>query len=98
MIDASGHPDLRRRTPDLIDLRRYAYETCFFWQQATFFRRRAFLQTNGFNLSSQTAWDGELVVGCANSRGDRRHRASKVHMVSADSAAKPAQARRLTGR
>jgi len=65
MIDASGHPDLRRRTPDLIDLRRYAYETCFFWQQATFFRRRAFLQTNGFNLSSQTAWDGELVVDMA---------------------------------
>jgi GT2 family glycosyltransferase len=65
IIDEHGRPSIRRRTPDRIDLRRYAYETCFFWQQATFFRREAFLQTGGFNLSSKTAWDGELVVDMA---------------------------------
>ena len=70
IIDEDGKPSLRRRTPDPVDLRRYAYETCFFWQQATFFRREAFLKTNGFNAGSKTAWDGELVVdmalaGCA---------------------------------
>ncbi len=65
IIDRHGRPRLRRRTPDAIDLRRYAYETCFFWQQATFFRRAAFLRAGGFNLSSQTAWDAELVVDMA---------------------------------
>jgi len=65
IIDQNGRACIRRRTPDRIDLRRYAYETCFFWQQATFFRREAFLKTGGFNLASQTAWDGELVVDMA---------------------------------
>jgi len=65
IIDQNGRASIRRRTPDRIDLRRYAYETCFFWQQATFFRREAFLKTGGFNLASQTAWDGELVVDMA---------------------------------
>jgi glycosyltransferase involved in cell wall biosynthesis len=65
IIDENGHASIRRRTPDRIDLRRYAYESCFFWQQATFFRRDAFLKTGGFNLASQTAWDGELVVDMA---------------------------------
>jgi GT2 family glycosyltransferase len=65
IVDERGRPGLRRRTPDRIDLRRYAYQTCFFWQQATFFRREAFLRTGGFNLSSETAWDGELVVDMA---------------------------------
>jgi len=62
IINQQGRPSIRRRTPDRIDLRRYAYESCYFWQQATFFRREAFLRTGGFNLASQTAWDGELVV------------------------------------
>lgn len=65
IIDEKGEPGIRHRTPDRIDLRRYAYETCFFWQQATFFRREAFLKTGGFNIHSQTAWDGELVVDMA---------------------------------
>ncbi len=62
IIGEDGRPRIRRRTPDRIDLRRYAYEACFFWQQATFFRREAFLKTGGFNVASQTAWDSELVV------------------------------------
>jgi glycosyltransferase involved in cell wall biosynthesis len=65
LIDENGRPGIRNRTPDRIDLRRYAYETCFFWQQATFFRRDAFLKTNGFNVASKTTWDGELVVDMA---------------------------------
>jgi len=65
IIDEQGRPSMRRRTPDRIDLRRYAYESCYFWQQATFFRREAFFRTGGFNLASQTAWDGELVVDMA---------------------------------
>jgi hypothetical protein len=65
IIDEKGEASIRQRTPDRIDLRRYAYETCFFWQQATFFRREAFLKTGGFNVHSKTAWDGELVVDMA---------------------------------
>src|SRR5713226_4165682 len=65
VIGERGRPSLRRRTPDPIDLRRYAYESCFFWQQATFFRRAAFLKTGGFNIASETTWDGELVVDMA---------------------------------
>jgi glycosyltransferase involved in cell wall biosynthesis len=65
VIDEHGRPSIRRRTPDRIDLRRYAYQACFFWQQATFFRREAYLRTAGFNLSSETVWDGELVVDMA---------------------------------
>ena len=65
IIGEDGRPSIRRRTPDHIDLRRYAYETCFFWQQATFFRREAFLKTGGFSVASKTTWDGELVVDMA---------------------------------
>jgi glycosyltransferase involved in cell wall biosynthesis len=65
IIGQDGRPSLRRRTPDPIDLRRYAYETCFFWQQATFFRREVFLKAGGFNIASETTWDGELVVDMA---------------------------------
>ena len=65
IIDGRGRPSSRWRTPDRIDLRRYAYEVCFFWQQATFFRCRAFKKSGGFNLNNRTAWDGELVVDMA---------------------------------
>lgn len=65
IIDENGKPRVRKRTPDRIDLRRYAYEVCFFWQQATFFRRGAWLKTGGFNIHSRVIWDGELVVDMA---------------------------------
>ena len=65
IIDGRGRPSSRWRTPDRIDLRRYAYEVCFFWQQATFFRCRAFKKSGGFNVNNRTAWDGELVVDMA---------------------------------
>jgi hypothetical protein len=31
IIDEQGRSSIRRRTPDRIDLRRYAYEGCYFW-------------------------------------------------------------------
>ncbi len=65
IIDRRSRPSARWRTPDCIDLRRYAYEVCFFWQQATFFRGRAFRKAGGFNVNNRTAWDGELVVDMA---------------------------------
>ena len=65
IIDRRGRPSSRWRTPDRIDLRRYAYEACYFWQQATFFRCRAFQKAGGFNVNNRTAWDGELVVDMA---------------------------------
>ena len=65
IIDGRGRPSSRWRTPDRIDLRRYAYEVCFFWQQATFFRGRALKKAGGFNVNNRTAWDGELVVDMA---------------------------------
>lgn len=34
-------------------------------QQATFFRREAFLAAGGFNQENRTCWDGELVVDMA---------------------------------
>lgn len=46
-------------------VRRYLYGGCRWLQQATFFRRQAFLQTSGFNVANRTCWDGELLVSMA---------------------------------
>ena len=62
MIDKDGRPNIRKRTPDEVDLRRLAYHSCFVWQQATFFRRKAFLSVGGFNRRNLVHWDSELVV------------------------------------
>jgi glycosyltransferase involved in cell wall biosynthesis len=39
IIDERGNRALRRRTPDVFDLRKYAYEICNVWQMATFPKR-----------------------------------------------------------
>jgi glycosyltransferase involved in cell wall biosynthesis len=62
MIDREGHPSRRHRTPDRINLRKFAYKACYIWQQATFFRRNAFLAVGGFNIANRIHWDSELVV------------------------------------
>ena len=62
MIDREGRPGLRNRTPDVLDLRRFAYRVWFIWQQATFFRREAFRRAGGFNVENRIHWDSELVV------------------------------------
>jgi glycosyltransferase involved in cell wall biosynthesis len=43
-------------------VRRYFYGGCRWLQQATFFRRSAFVLTRGFNVENRTCWDGELFV------------------------------------
>lgn len=65
MIDARGRAALRARTSDRFDLRRYAAGVCTVCQQATFFRRSAFLRTGGFRIDNRVAWDGELLVDLA---------------------------------
>jgi glycosyltransferase involved in cell wall biosynthesis len=66
LIDEKGKVSPRKRTQDRpFDLRKYAVCACNVFQQGTFFRREAFRRTRGFNLSSRTAWDAELVVDMA---------------------------------
>ena len=66
VIDEKGNARLRKRTQDRpFDVRKFAASACNVFQQGTFFRREAFRKTQGFNLSSKTAWDSELVVDMA---------------------------------
>jgi len=65
IIDENGTPRFRGRTPDAFDLRRLATGTCLVCQQGTFFTRRIFERTAGFNLENRTCWDGELLVDMA---------------------------------
>jgi glycosyltransferase involved in cell wall biosynthesis len=65
MVDVDGKPVLRGRTPDRIDLRRFADGLCYVWNPSTFIRREAFLKTGGFRVENNVHWDGELVVDLA---------------------------------
>jgi glycosyltransferase involved in cell wall biosynthesis len=66
LVDEKGRTKLRRRTQDRpFDVRKFAVCACNVFQQGTFFRKEAFRRTQGFNLSSKTAWDSELVVDMA---------------------------------
>jgi glycosyltransferase involved in cell wall biosynthesis len=65
IVDEHGRPHRRGRAVDRLDLRKFAYETCFVWQQATFFRRECFERVGGFNAANRIAWDSELVVDMA---------------------------------
>ena len=65
IIDADGRPGLRKRTSDLFDPRRYVAGICTVNQQATFFRREAFVRAGGFNPDNRIAWDGELLLDMA---------------------------------
>lgn len=55
---------------------RYLHSGARWLQQATFFRRSAFLQSPGFNIANRTCWDGELVIHMAarGARVDYMHR------------------------
>jgi hypothetical protein len=53
---------------DRFDLKRYVAGVSSVGQQGTFFRRRAFERTGGFNLGNRTCWDGELLVDFALAR------------------------------
>lgn len=65
MIDKAGRPGFRGRTSDRFSLADYAAGICTIGQQATFFRRDAFIRAGGFNVGNRIAWDGELLVDMA---------------------------------
>ena len=65
IIDGQGKARLRGRAPDRLDLNRFVHGSCFFWQQATFFRRELFERTEGFNTANRVWWDAELVLDMA---------------------------------
>ena len=61
IIDEDGNP-VRRIYSDPFDRRRYLYGAVTVLQQSTFFRRKAFEETDGFNIHNRTCWDGELIL------------------------------------
>jgi glycosyltransferase involved in cell wall biosynthesis len=72
MTDESG----RLRMPifsDLWDLWRMAYGACVIVQPATFFRKEAFLETNGFNEELSSFWDAGLWADLALSGATFSH-------------------------
>jgi glycosyltransferase involved in cell wall biosynthesis len=56
---------LRLTFSDRMSVRRYVYGGVVLVQPSTFFRRRAFEQTNGFNPANRVYWDGELFLDMA---------------------------------
>jgi glycosyltransferase involved in cell wall biosynthesis len=77
MIDEDGKVSPRARVSDKFDVRRYAIGACNVFQQGTFFRRRIFEKSAGFNVQNRTCWDGELVVDFALG-GASFHSARKI--------------------
>ncbi len=66
VIGADGTARLRKRKCDCFDFKRFAAGAYTYCQQATFFRRRAFELTGGFNEKNKTCWDVELIVDMAD--------------------------------
>lgn len=52
-----------------LTVRRYLHSGTRWMQQSTFFRKRSFERTRGFNLQNRTSWDGELLVEMIAARG-----------------------------
>ena len=65
IIDAEGRASVRKRTADHFEVARYVAGVCTVGQQATFFRRDAFVRAGGFNVANRISWDGELLVDMA---------------------------------
>jgi len=65
IVDGSGKARLRKLIADRFDLKRFVAGVGVVGQQGTFFRRRAFARSGGFNLENRTCWDGELLVDFA---------------------------------
>lgn len=80
IIDANGKASPRKRTSDLFDIGRYLSGVCTVCQQATFFRRGAFIKAGGFNPENRVSWDGELLVDFALDK----QRFATVHRVLGD--------------
>lgn len=62
MIDANGRPRRRRLISWGFSCRNLLDRTCTLPQQGTFFRRRVWEKTRGFNTENTTCWDAELLV------------------------------------
>jgi glycosyltransferase involved in cell wall biosynthesis len=65
VIDETGRPRLRKALSTEFTLRGWLRGTVRAVQQATFFRRRAWEKTTGFNGENRTCWDAELLVDMA---------------------------------
>jgi glycosyltransferase involved in cell wall biosynthesis len=64
IIDAQGKK-LRESYSDRFRPRRVMYRAANIMQPSSFFRRRAFERTNGFNPANRTDWDTELFIDMA---------------------------------
>ncbi len=56
---------LRKSFSQPMALQVYAYGACIINQPSTFFRKKAFEKTKGFNKENRCNWDGELFVDMA---------------------------------
>jgi glycosyltransferase involved in cell wall biosynthesis len=65
IIDAAGRPARRRRVPWRFSPQDYLDDTALPLQQGTFFRRRAWERTRGFNAENPICWDTELLIDLA---------------------------------
>jgi glycosyltransferase involved in cell wall biosynthesis len=79
IVDVEGRTLRHVRTRDFT-VRRYLCGGVRWIQQATFFRRKAFCLSPGFNTENRTSWDGELFVSMVNT-------GAKVGYLDADLAA-----------
>lgn len=56
---------LRHIRSDPFNLKRFVHGGVTAMQQATFYRKKAFMAVNGFNKANRTCWDGELLADIA---------------------------------
>lgn len=78
---------LRLTYSDRMSVRRYVYRGVVLIQPSTFFRRKAYERTNGFNPANRVYWDGELFfdmarAGCKFDLSDRIWSGYRLHEES----------------
>lgn len=86
MIDAKDRV-LRRTYSDRMTVLRSLYAGVVLVQPSTFFRRRAFAATRGFNPANRVSWDSELffdmaMAGCRFGRSSRIWSGYRLHLES----------------
>ena len=89
IVDAQGKR-IRRIRAAGFTLDRYFYGGATWLQQATFFRRAAFMAVGGFNVKNRSCWDGELLV-------DMMRKGAKVKYLDHDLALFRVHAKSITG-
>jgi glycosyltransferase involved in cell wall biosynthesis len=65
IVDIHGKVKTRGRISDRLNLTAFGAGCCLICQQATFFKKEAFMKIGGFNTDNKTCWDYELVVDLA---------------------------------